>query len=80
MEMRNYINNYFMFMWNHWDYKTCIEIFGENLGEHIWSKWLNICNEYGPTGGVAILWGRIDSECQQKLTIKANKYYENIEF
>lgn len=29
-----------MFMANHWDHDTAIAIFGENLGEHFWSKWV----------------------------------------
>lgn len=71
-----FVNNYFYYMWNHWDYLTCKRIFGETLGEHIWSKWVTICNEEGgPTGGVAILWSRIDNDCRRKLVEAANEYY-----
>ena len=82
MEIRTYINNYFMYMWNHWDYKTCIEIFNDRLGQHIWEKWIAICQDYGSTGGVAVLWSQIDGECQQKLATIANDYYKtpNLEF
>lgn len=77
METRNYINNYLMFMWNHWNYATCMEIFGEILGKHIWwEKWLKINESYGSAGGVAILWSALDGECQQKLADKANDYYK----
>ena len=77
MEYRTIVKNYFMYMWNHWDYFKAIEIFGETLGQHIWEKWVNICEDYGSIGGVAILWSQLDIECQEKLAEAANNYYNN---
>ena len=80
MTHKQSINNYLMYMWNHWDYKTCIEIFDKILGQHIWEKWINICEDYGSTGGVAVLWSKLDGECQQKLATVANNYYEPVKW
>ena len=29
-----------LFMANRWSKETAIEIFGKNMGEHFWNKWL----------------------------------------
>lgn len=31
--------NVILFMANRWSKQTAIEIFGEHMGEHFWSKW-----------------------------------------
>lgn len=79
MAHRQAINNFLMYMWNHWSFDTCMEIFGERLGHHIWGKWIAICQDYGSTGGVAVLWSQLDAECQYALADKANGYYKPID-
>lgn len=32
-----------LFMANQWDKDTAIKIFGEDMGEHFWSKWEGVC-------------------------------------
>lgn len=35
-----------LFMANRWDKNTAIQIFGENLGTHFWSKWRGTAERY----------------------------------
>ena len=32
-----------LFMANQWDKATAIKIFGNDMGEHFWSKWVGVC-------------------------------------
>ena len=38
MEAKKF-RNVILFMANRWDKRTAIEIFGEDMGIHFWSKW-----------------------------------------
>ncbi|MCH5167975.1 MAG: hypothetical protein J1F35_08865 [Erysipelotrichales bacterium] len=58
------INNYFMFMWNKFDLEMSKQLFGENLGIHIWNKYSK-CMEKSWQGSPAELWSVLDKEnCQ----------------
>ena len=46
MEAKKF-RNVILFMANRWDKRTAIEIFGEDMGIHFWSKWRGTTERYG---------------------------------
>lgn len=46
MEAKKF-RNVILFMANHWDKRTAIEIFGEVMGMHFWSKWRGTIEIHG---------------------------------
>lgn len=37
----NEVTHFMWYMYNHWSITEAKTIFGDNLGEHIWNKWLD---------------------------------------
>jgi hypothetical protein len=48
------------------------KVFGENLGKHIFEKWV----WYRQNGGDQLVWyANLDSACRRKLVDRANELY-----
>ena len=73
-EVYKTINNYFMFMWNKFDFDMAKSLFGENLGSHIWGKYSRCMNKSWQ-GAPAELWSVLDRENCQILLEAAEEAY-----
>ncbi len=63
---------YFMwYMYNRWSKEEAILLFGNNLGEHIFSKW---CHHRQGLGDL-YWYSELDNECRQKVVDRANEIY-----
>lgn len=66
----NEVTNFMYFMLNVWNESESIRIFGDNLGRHIFEKWLNFLHD-------DLRWyGSLDNKCRQKIVDAANEYYK----
>ena len=56
------------YMFNKWSHAEAVAIYGNDLGNHIYEKWLN-------SPSPLHLFADIDSECREKLVERAVKIY-----
>ena len=64
----NEVTNFMLYIYNRWNEYEAGKVFGEVLGAHIWSKWLD---KYDSLKWYADL----DTQCRQKLVDRANSIY-----
>lgn len=65
----NEVTRFMWYMYNHWSHNEAVALFGRNLGEHIYNKYL----ECGDT----LLWyAELDGDCRQTIVDRANATYE----
>lgn len=70
MKKNNEVENFMLYMFNKWCIGEAKKVFGNNLGEHIFSKW----EDYG--AGRELLWySELDTRCRQRLVDRANEIY-----
>lgn len=68
--------NFAIYMSNAWDKTEAIKIFGENIGEHIFNKWVGYASDRGPTYASLALVYDLDSNNLEKLVERACKLYD----
>lgn len=61
------IDSYLKFMWNKFDKDTCINIFGDDIGNHIWGKYAYIMETHGSFGAPAVIMAELDKETASQL-------------
>ena len=71
----DHINAYMKFMYNQWTEQICRAIFGTQLGDHIWSKWLGFREYQGIESAIFNMWFALDRECTYKILNFAFEYY-----
>lgn len=75
MNKKSELDCYMFFMWNVWGEEECMNIFGESLGKHIWSKWADHCDGVGRTGAAATMYAVLDSDKRRKIVERAVAHY-----
>lgn len=69
--MNNEVTNFMYYMYNKWCIGEAKKIFGDNLGEHIFSKWIEHRKDQ-------LYWySELDTSCRQKIVNRANEIYNN---
>lgn len=69
MAKNNEVTNFMYYLYNKWNIYEAKRLFGEDLGAHIWQKYLEC-------GSAVLYWyAELDSECKQKLVDRANEIY-----
>lgn len=64
----NEVTKFMYYCFNKWNFAEAKAIFGENLGKHIWGKWIDRTD--------SLIWySELDNECKQKLVDRANEIY-----
>ena len=78
----NAVLSYNMYMWNTWNEAECGIVFNEpgqewqySLGEHIWNKWEDYCNEVGPTAAPSMMVMALDEGNLNKIIQRACHNY-----
>lgn len=66
----NEVTNFMYYMYNVWNKIEAVNLFGENLGEHIYDKWLMTGRDKD-----LLFYSMLDNECRQTLVDRANEYY-----
>lgn len=56
------------YMYNKWNQYEANVVFGENLGSHIFDKWIN-------NRDVMMFFMNLDNDCRQKLVERAEQFY-----
>ncbi len=65
----NEVTNFMYYMFNKWTIVEAKYIFGESLGEHIYSKYINALPN------ILAWYAELDKTCKQKLVDRANEIY-----
>ena len=67
------VRNFMWYMYNKWNRQEAIYVFGENLGNHLYNKWMRYyenVRDYNLT-----FFAEIDNECRTKIVQRANEIY-----
>ena len=69
----NEVTNFTYYMFNKWCIGEAKKVFGNNLGEHIFNKWVEK-HEY--SNDITMSWySDLDNECRRKIVDRANELY-----
>ena len=71
----DHIDAYMKFMYNLWTEPMCHSMFGDQLGGHIWNKWMNFREDQGIEAAIFNMWFALDHECIDKITNTALIHY-----
>lgn len=70
--MNNEVTNFMLYMCNRWSAEEARTLFGRDLGNHIYGKWLDAFTMVDRT----MFWySNLDSNCRQKIVDRANEIY-----
>lgn len=69
----NEVTNFMYYMYNVWNIVEAKAVFGTNLGEHIYDKYIHYHNSAGL--GDLYWYSELDENCRQKLVDRANEIY-----
>ena len=70
----NEVTKFMWYMCNKWNLDEARELFGDNLGAHIYQKKLHLQE----IGYDTLYWyGDLDETCRQKIVDRANEIYKN---
>ena len=73
--MTNEVTNFMYYMYNRWCIEESKMLFGENLGQHVFDKWVGKGEH---TNDQTMSWyGELDTGLQNKLVARANELYSN---
>lgn len=65
----NEVTNFMYYMYNKWCESEAIQVFGDNLGRHIYQKWIQ-------HGYEEMRWyAELDTQCRNKVVQRANELY-----
>jgi hypothetical protein len=67
---KNEVTNFMLYVFNRWCIGESIRLFGENLGNHIFEKWM-----YYGAGNELRWYAELDVNCRQRLVDRANELY-----
>ena len=69
----NYVECFMYYMYNRWCLDESVLLFGENLGNHIYGKWIHKANTHDQT----MSWyGELDKSCRDKIYDRAIEIYK----
>lgn len=64
----NEVTNFMYYMFNRWSEAEAVATFGEDLGKHIYGKWVKRISD--------LHWyAELDNDCRRKVVDKANEFY-----
>lgn len=75
MDKKSELDCYLYFMWNHWSMGVCVQLFGESLGKHIWSKWVSACEDCGAGGAPALFYSTLDVDTRRTIVERSFNHY-----
>ena len=65
----NEVTNFLLYVYNKWSINEAHLLFGKNLGDHIFGKWIEHRSDQ-------LYWyAELDTECRQKIVDRANELY-----
>lgn len=71
---RNQVTDFMYYMYNRWSLDESKMLFGDNLGQHIYDKWLH--HKQG-SGGDLYWYSELDRDCRNKLVARAVEVYSS---
>lgn len=71
--MKNEVTSFMLYMFNQWSLAESRSLFGNNLGDHVWSKFHETVRAGG--GDHLRFYANLDNDCRQKLVNRANELY-----
>lgn len=77
MTKNNEVTCFMLYMYNKWCIGEAKKVFGENLGTHLYNKWVHHRNE--SKLGDLYWYSELDTTCRNKIVARANELYSNNE-
>lgn len=72
-EQVNQVTAFMLYMFNKWCIGEAKKVFGDNLGEHVFKKWVDLHCEMG-----TLYWyAELDKRCRKKIVERAIELYAN---
>ena len=71
----NEVTNFMYYMYNRWGLDEAKDVFGDNLGEHLFSKWLHY-RHYTHSGDL-YWYSEHKNKNRNKIVARANEIYGN---
>lgn len=68
----NEVTNFLLYMYNMWSEEESQILFGENLGKHIYDKWID---SFSCSDRTMYWYSNLDTECRRKIVDRANELY-----
>ena len=65
----NEVTNFMFYIYNKWSINEAHLLFGKNLGDHIFGKWIE------HRGDQLYWYAELDEGCRQKIVDRANELY-----
>lgn len=62
------------YLFNKWNFDECVNLFGEDLGNHIWEKWHSVVRD--GCGDQLFWFMNLDDTCKKKILDRANEIYK----
>lgn len=73
MAKNNDIECFMYYMYNRWSLSESKHVFGDDLGTHIYGKWVKLTSHHD-----TLYWyGELDKDCRNKLANRAKELYSN---
>lgn len=72
MAAHNEVTRFMYYMYNKWSHEEAVRLFGENMGEHIFNKWVACSNRE------LYFYAELSNEYQQMLVDRANEIYKDV--
>lgn len=71
-----HIDAYMKWMYNHWDLMVCRDVYGDDLGNHIWNKWVGWYKRMGVSGAISEFWFNADPSTRNKVLERIVRDYK----
>ena len=68
----NQVTNFMYYMFNRWSRDESIVVFGDDLGDHVYRKYLD---SRGCGADILSWYAELDRTCKQRLVDRANELY-----
>lgn len=68
----NEVTNFMYYICNNWSLEESWDLFGYDLGLHVWQKWFDRRNDIH---GDFLWYSELDNECKNKIIARANELY-----
>ena len=71
-EQVNQVTAFMLYMFNRWCIGEAKKVFGENLGEHVFSKWIDLRHR---NSGSLYWYAELDKRCREMVVKRAIELY-----
>lgn len=68
----NEVTNFLFYIYNKWSKEESVRLFGNDLGNHIFNKWIDC---FSCSDRTMYWYANLDNTCRRKIVDRANEMY-----